>query len=142
MITDIDVTAQVITAVTAGDGPYDFDVDAIAGEIMVRYGLVDIDATDEDGEQVIGHDEFWAIVARHDLAETGAVVWGLSAEQTEFLATLVAGNAGRSVTRDGARTVLSGLAVYDLARLGDVISRTEGTSVLWIGGVSYPVTAR
>lgn len=45
------------------------DVQAVAEEIHDTYGLIDIDAKGEDGEQVIPFEEYWAIVAKHDATQ-------------------------------------------------------------------------
>ena len=58
MITSSDITRQVTTAVEAGEGANTIDIPGIVSEIIAEHGLVDIDTID--------HDDFWAIVARHD----------------------------------------------------------------------------
>lgn len=61
--TDVDIAAQVRTAVAANgaDQAEGIDIQAVTGEIMETYGLVDIDTIDDD--------EFWAIVAKHDTTQ-------------------------------------------------------------------------
>ena len=55
MITDWDMKTQVIAALDGQDA--EFDVDAIVGDILARYGLIDLEELD--------HDVFWGIVAAH-----------------------------------------------------------------------------
>lgn len=58
MITDQDIAQQVSQALAPELS--DFDLDAIVSEIQATYGLVDIDT--------IPHDDFWALVERHDIS--------------------------------------------------------------------------
>lgn len=59
-----DLRDQVTTATDASDGTY--DVDAIVTEIVERHGAVPVDSLE--------HDEFWALVARHVVAEEAAEI--------------------------------------------------------------------
>lgn len=58
-ITDRDIRAQVEQTLP-GEEPLraGIDVDAIVRDIIQTYGLVDIETID--------HDDYWAIVQRHD----------------------------------------------------------------------------
>jgi hypothetical protein len=61
--TDADIGFQVTQAIQAS-GPElakGIDVDGIVGEIIQAHGLVDV--------ETIPHDEFWAIVQRHDATQ-------------------------------------------------------------------------
>jgi hypothetical protein len=63
MVTYRDMADHVDQALDAGHGGGDFDRgarDAIVQDLIERYGLVDLDS--------IPHDEFWAIVEKHDRA--------------------------------------------------------------------------
>lgn len=66
-----DIAAEIDTAVKAGGAELaeGIDVDAITSEFIDRYGLISIDAKDEDGDQVVDHDEFWALVRKHDATQ-------------------------------------------------------------------------
>lgn len=65
MITDRDIHAEITAAVTAGDAA-GIDIDAATREYIDTYGLISIDTRDDDGDLVVDHDEFWALIARHD----------------------------------------------------------------------------
>lgn len=63
-ITSTDITRQVTESIEASGDPTltsSIDVTGIVGEIIQRYGLVDIDTID--------HDEYWALVQRHDATQ-------------------------------------------------------------------------
>lgn len=66
-----DLRDQINVSITA-NGPEHaegIDVEAIAEEIRDTYGLIDINAKDSDGEPIIDHDEYWAIVRKHDATQ-------------------------------------------------------------------------
>lgn len=62
--TDADIRDMVVEALGAGDGAEQFDVDGIVDDLKA--------AADYDGRQFVNipeDDDFWAIVARHDVSE-------------------------------------------------------------------------
>lgn len=62
--TDTDVRDMVVEVLEASQVADSFDIDAITGDLM--------EASDYDGSQFVGipeGDEFWTIVARHDVSE-------------------------------------------------------------------------
>jgi hypothetical protein len=141
MITYTDIHAQVDTAVKANGAELaeGIDIDAITAEIIDTYGLVDIDATSEDGDPVIEHDVFWAIVAKHDATQQPAkpYVDMLSTDRALWLSELranghrlaVVGNAVELT--DEALAVLAGLRTIDDGHF-------DGTYI-WIGGSEFAV---
>lgn len=141
MITSADIASKVDTAVKANgiEHAKGIDIDGIVSEIVETYGLVDIDATDEEGEPVIPFDDFWAIVARHDATQQAETVTLANEEDARSLAALIGQNGasaafnGRTVTVDAA--ALAVLADLDAEHDGHF----DGTYI-WVGGSEYRVS--
>ncbi len=62
MITDRDIRNQVYLSTDGTDDVETIDVDGIVRDIIATYGLVTIEAIDQDA--------YWAIVARHDSTQS------------------------------------------------------------------------
>lgn len=63
-----DMIDKIGASVSANGSEYaeNIDIEAIAHELIDLYGYIDIDATTEDGDQIIPFATYWAIVDKHD----------------------------------------------------------------------------